>query len=130
MKRCVVCIGSNHNREENLALARRELIKVFPNVRFSSEQKTLPLDMKSQALFSNQIATFFSDLEEEQIKAELKKIESAAGRCQKNKEKEIIALDMDLLLFHNRVLKPEDMKREYVVKGIEEILKIETEKIL
>ena len=98
MHKCIICIGSNYNRKENLLLARRRLVDLFPTIRFTSEQETRPLFFRSPALFSNQVALFFSEAEEEKV-----------------------CLDIDLLFFDDRVLKPEDLKREYIVKGLEEL---------
>ncbi|ERI85788.1 putative 2-amino-4-hydroxy-6-hydroxymethyldihydropteridine diphosphokinase [Bacteroides pyogenes F0041] len=130
MKKCVVCIGSNYNRKESLAFARRKLMELFSPVCFSVEQETLPVNIKNRSLFSNQVAVFFSELKEEEVKVELRKIEEAAGRSFENNKKGIIVLDIDLLLFHHRILKPEDMKREYILKGIEEIMNSETYRML
>ena len=113
MHKCIICIGSNYNRKENLLLARRRLVDLFPTIRFTSEQETRPLFFRSPALFSNQVAMFFSEAEEERVRKELKAIE--------DKKEEKISLDIDLLSFDDRVLKPEDLKREYVVKGLEEL---------
>lgn len=121
MHKCIICIGSNYKRKENLVLARRKLIDLFPTIRFASEQETQPLFFRSPALFSNQLALFFSEIEEEKIKKALKAIEKSAGRHPEDKEKEKICLDIDLLSFDDRILKPEDLKREYVMKGLEEL---------
>ena len=121
MHKCIICIGSNYNRKENLLLARRRLVDLFPTIRFTSEQETRPLFFRSPALFSNQVAMFFSEAEEERVRKELKAIEQSAGRRPEDKKEEKVSLDIDLLSFDDRVLKPEDLKREYVVKGLEEI---------
>lgn len=121
MHKCVICIGSNYNRKENLLLARKRLVDLFPTIRFTSEQETRPLFFRSPAPFSNQVAIFFSEAEEEKIRKELKAIEKSAGRCPEDKKKEKICLDIDLLSFDDRVLKPEDLKREYIIKGLEEL---------
>lgn len=118
---CIVCIGSNCNRKENILLAQKRLKELFPSVRFTSEQETQPLFLKNPALFSNQLAFFFSEIEEEEVKLELKAIEKLAGRCPEDKIKEKVCLDIDLLSFDDRVLKPEDWKREYVVTGLKEL---------
>ena len=117
MHKCIICIGSNYNRKENLLLARRRLVDLFPTIRFTSEQETRPLFFRSPALFSNQVA----EAEEERVRKELKAIEQSAGRRPEDKKEEKISLDIDLLSFDDRVLKPEDLKREYVVKGLEEL---------
>lgn len=121
MHKCVICIGSNYNRKENLLLARKRLADLFPTIRFTSEQETRPLFFRSTNPFSNQVAMFFSEVEEERIKKELKAIEKSAGRRPEDKNEEKVCLDIDLLSFDDRVLKPEDLKREYIVKGLEEL---------
>mgnify|MGYP001518230457 CR=1 FL=1 len=98
MHKCIICIGSNYNRKENLLLARKRLADLFPSIRFTTERETQPLFFRSPALFSNQVALFFSEAEEEKV-----------------------CLDIDFLSFDDRVLKPEDLKREYIVKGLEEL---------
>ena len=135
MHKCIICIGSNYNRKENLLLARKRLADLFPSIRFTTERETQPLFFRSPALFSNQVALFFSEAEEEKVKKELKAIEKCAGRRPEDKKEEIkiieineeykkeekVCLDIDLLSFDDRVLKPEDLKREYIVKGLEEL---------
>ena len=107
MHKCIICIGSNYNRKENLLLARKRLADLFPSIRFTTERETQPL--------------FFSEAEEEKVKKELKAIEKCAGRRPEDKKEEKVCLDIDLLSFDDRVLKPEDLKREYIVKGLEEL---------
>lgn len=119
--KCIICIGSNFNRKENLQYARLRLADLFPSIRFTSEQETKPLFFSSPALFSNQVAQFFSEAEEEKVRRELKAIEQSAGRRPEDKKEEKVCLDIDLLTFDDRVLKPEDLKREYIVKGLEEL---------
>ncbi len=122
MHSCLVCIGSNYHRKENLLLARRRLQQLYPSVRFASEQDTLPLFLKqNKALFTNQVALFFSEQGEEEVVGELKSIERAAGRCPEDKVRERICLDIDLLSYDGRILKPEDLKREYVIRALKEL---------
>lgn len=123
MHRCLISIGSNYNREANLILARRKLEELFPTVRFAPEEETQPLFFKNPALFSNQIALFFSETEEVNVQKELKAIEYSAGRRLEDKEKEKVCLDIDLLSFDDRILKPKDLQRDYIIKGIEELKK-------
>ena len=121
MHKRIICIGSNYNRKENLFFARQKLADLFPSIRFTSEQETQPLYFRSPALFSNQVAQFFSEAGEERVRKELKAIEKSAGRRPEDKKEEKVCLDIDLLAFDDRVLKPEDLKREYIVKGLEEL---------
>ena len=115
---CIVCIGSNYHKRENLAFARQKLSELFSTICFAPEQETKPLYLKNQTLFSNQVAVFFSEEREEEIIKILKEIEHAAGRQPGDKEEEKVCLDIDLLLYDNRILKPEDWEREYVQRSL------------
>ena len=121
MNICIICIGSNYHRKENLLTARGKLQKSFPTIRFASEMETEPFNLKNTALFSNQMALFTSDLEEEYITNILKKIESEAGRHPEDKAEERICLDIDLLMYNEKCLKPEDVKRGYIQEGLKEL---------
>lgn len=121
MHTCVICIGSNYNRKENLLLARQQLSALFPLIRFAKEMDTEPLFFKNGALFSNQVACFFSEKEQEDVTNQLKAIERAAGRLPEDKAKEKVCLDIDLLSFDGQILKPDDCRRAYIVKGLAEL---------
>lgn len=116
-----ICIGSNVNRKENLALARKRLSELFPNIRFSAEADTEPLFFRRQALFANQVARFTSDSDAGEVILHLKDIEREAGRTPEEKKQEIVRLDIDLLSCDSRVYKPEDLKRDYIIRGLKEL---------
>ncbi len=87
MHKCIICIGSNYNRKENLLLHG----KVSGFVSFHSlhvRAGNTTFVFKSPALFSNQVAQFFSEAEEEKVRKELKAIEQSAGRRPGDKKEE------------------------------------------
>ena len=43
------------------------------------------------------------------------------GRRPEDKTAEKIPLDIDLLVYGNEILKPKDLRREYIQKGVEEL---------
>lgn len=104
-----------------MALARRRLSELFPDIRFSSEVETAPLFFHRQDLFSNQVARFVSNLQADEVVACLKSIEREAGRTPGDKSLEIVRLDIDLLQCDSVVHKPEDLKRDYIRKGLEQL---------
>ena len=110
----LLCLGSNHQPEKQLAFARQMLTESYPDIRFSDEVETLPIGLRNEALFHNQIARFQADATIEEVRLRLKHIERLAGRQDVDKQREIIRLDIDLLQADNQVLKPLDMEREYV----------------
>ena len=97
-----ISIGSNEQQKENLSLARKRLKELFPDIRFSTEEETKPLYFRRSSLFSNQVARFISS--------------SDAA-----KKQEIVRLDLDLLSCDDTVYKPDDLKRDYICRGLKEI---------
>ena len=87
-----ICIGSNVNRKENLALARKRLSELFPNIRFSAEADTEPLFFRRQALFANQVARFTSDSDADEIILHLKDIERKPEGLPKKRNRRLYVL--------------------------------------
>lgn len=116
-----ICIGSNEQRRANLTLARRRLSELFPGIRFSRMEETAPLLLKRPALFANQLARFASDCPVNEVVARLKAIEQEAGRTHVETLQEIIRLDIDLLSCDATVYKPDDLRRDYVMRGLKEL---------
>ena len=77
--------------------------------------------LKYSGLFSNQVARFTSDCQVEEVAARLKAIEREAGRKPDEKKREIVRLDIDVLSCDTLVYKPDDLKRDYVVRGLKEL---------
>ena len=114
----IVCIGSNYNRKENLTFARQKLTESFSSICFAPELETKPLFFKNPALFSNQVVLFFSDKDEEVVRKMLKDIEQRSGRRPEDKKEEKVCLDIDMLLYDNKILKPEDWQRGYIQQSL------------
>lgn len=114
-------IGSNWQRTEHMAWARRRLNACFPGIRFSEEVETEPLYFHRPDKFSNQVARFSSPHPIHQVKAQLKSIEREVGRRPEDKAQEIVKLDLDLLLCDGQVLKPHDLERPYIREGIAQL---------
>lgn len=116
-----ICIGSNEHRQENMALARRRLAEMFAGIRFAREEDTVPLACHRPDMFSNQVARFVSDSLPCEVNERLKAIEREAGRRSGDKLRDIVRLDIDLLMCDSEVFKPEDLRRAYIVRGLEEL---------
>lgn len=116
-----VCIGSNEEQRRNLELARLSLRQLFPDIRFSHEVDTQPVDISRQALFANQLARFTSPLTAPQVISLLKQTERKAGRRPEEKPLGIVRLDIDLLTGDDQVYRPADMERTFVKQGLKEL---------
>ena len=120
MEYCI-SIGSNWDRASNLELAHRRLAELFPDVRFSAEEETAPIAMQRTALFTNQVALFHSSLSPDEVVKCLKRLEQAAGRCEAEKHQEIVRLDLDLLQYDRQVIRPDDLRRDYIRRGLQQL---------
>ena len=118
-----ISIGSNTDQEINFSKAHQALDALFPDIRYSSLIKTVPLGMHNQAVFYDQIAQFSSTLPTVQLIDCLKQIEREIGRKPSDKVHEIIKIDIDLLASEVEVFKQEDLKRTYVQEGLAELNK-------
>ena len=117
---CLICLGSNFGYSERLKAARCALQRFFSDIRFGMEMETEAIGGKWLSPFCNQLAIFTSDLSAFDIRLILKRIEKENGRLPEDKEKGVVKLDIDLLMVDDEVLKPEDMERDFVKKGLEE----------
>ena len=111
-------VGSNFDREKNVALAQKRLLEHYPDVAFSPVMDTEGLGMKRPCRFFNLMARFSTCSSTHEITTVLKKIEQEAGRTSEEKAQEIIRLDLDLLVCDGEVLKPKDLERDFVRQGI------------
>ena len=115
---CLLCMGSNTNRFTQLSDARKVLSEAFPDIHFGELMETQAIGSGFHSPFSNQLARFTTTLSSESVHNLVKELERHSGRLPGDKAQGIVKLDIDLLTFDNKVLKPEDMKREYIRRGI------------
>lgn len=118
---CLLCLGSNIDRRLRLEIARKALIHLFPDIRFSDEMETEAIGNGFLSPFSNQVALFQTSLSTEEIRSILKDLEQTNGRLPEDKTKGIVKLDIDLLKYDDLILKPKDMEKEYIQKGITQL---------
>ena len=120
-ERCILALGSNTDASQHLSEARTLLHNHFPDIRFSSPLHTRPIGLNNPALFINQTAVFHTDLSQAEVKCRLKAIEAACAQPPKDKTRELIYIDIDLLQYGTQVLKADDLTRDYITKGLKEL---------
>ena len=121
MEYCLA-IGSNWGRPQHMEQARRWLKELFPDIRFSAEEETLPVGMMRHDAFANQVATFHSSWTPAEVVEHLKALERQAGRQPEEKAQEIVRLDLDLLMADQEILRPADVARDYIQRGLKQLL--------
>lgn len=118
---CLICLGSNYDREIHMNAARKALSETFPNIRFGEELETEAIGEGFFSPFSNQLATFQTSLTTDEIRQRLKEIELDNGRMPQEKSQGIVKIDIDILIHGSRILKPEDLKRDYIQQELERL---------
>lgn len=114
----VLCMGSNTNRYAQLSVAREALRIAFPDIRFGEMMETEAVGSGFLSPFSNKLAQFSTTLSPDSIHDFFKELERRSGRIPEDKAQGVVKLDIDLLVFDNKILKPEDMEREYIRRGM------------
>lgn len=115
---CLLCMGSNTDRFVQLSAARKALGAAFPDILFGRLMETEAIGSEFHSPFSNQLAKFTTTLPPDSIHAFFKELEHRSGRTPEDKVQGIVKLDIDLLIIDGKILKPEDMEREYIRKGL------------
>lgn len=121
--RCFIGMGSNSLTPEKIFNAQKELMSLFPDIRFSELRHTLPVNFTSPNKFFNQVAVFTTSLSLDLLSTLLKDIERQNGRAFEDKARGIVKLDLDVLIYAGRILKADDMTREYIVQGLKDLEK-------
>ena len=116
--KCIVCLGSNSNAELHLKAAEKELNTIFSGINWGKAVHTFPEDTIHPAIYVNRIAIFYTDQSIEDIKKQFKEIEKEHGRTPSSKSTGIVPLDIDLITYGDKVLKPEDMGKKYFLKAL------------
>mgnify|MGYP003295151197 CR=1 FL=1 len=118
---CLLCMGCNLDRTAHMTSARRDLENHFPGIRFGTEMETEAIGSGFLSPFSNQVALLHTSLSAQEVHTLLKQIERNHGRLPDDKAQGIVRMDIDLLKYDHVVLKPADMKKPYILAGMEEL---------
>lgn len=118
LNKVIVGLGSNQDKEKNMAHAVKLLCDYFVSIRFSGAVYTEPVNMLNPSLFLNQVAVAFTEEEPDEIIKYFKSVEKQLGRMPEDKLKENIPIDIDLLQWNDRVLKPLDLQRSYIQSAL------------
>lgn len=134
MARVRVYIGLGSNLDEPLAQVRRALaaLTTLPRSRrvaHSSLYRSRPLGPSGQADYINAVAAVDTELDPEELLAELQRLERAQGRRRDGERWGPRTLDLDILLFGDTVMSSPELviphpglqEREFVLYPLQEI---------
>ena len=120
---CFLCLGSNFKRHTHITMAHEALKHYFPDILFGKEMTTEAIGKDILSPFSNQIIHIYTHYNLNEIQTILKDIERHAGRLPEDKMNGIVKLDIDILIYDKQIIKANDLKRDFVLKGLKELEK-------
>lgn len=118
LNKIILSLGSNQDQEKNMAEAVRILRNQFVSIAFSNSVYTEPIGLTGSAPFLNRVAVAYTSEQPDEIKHLLKRIKYKLQRMPDDKNFGIVPIDIDLLQWNELILKPDDLRRYYIIEGI------------
>ena len=118
----VIGLGSNIDPEANLEQAVQELKSRFKVSKRSQWTRTKPIGIQDQPDFYNGALLMETELEQQSLKKELKRIEDILGRDRSLPKFGPRTIDLDILIWNKKVVDEDYYERNFLRKGVEEIL--------
>ena len=118
----VIGLGSNIDPEANLEQAVQELKSRFKVSKRSQWTRTKPIGIQEQPDFYNGALLMETELEQQSLKKELKRIEDILGRDRSLPKFGPRTIDLDILIWNKKVVDEDYYERDFLRKGVEEIL--------
>ena len=118
----VIGLGSNIDPEANLEQAVQELKSRFKVSKRSQWTRTKPIGILDQPDFYNGALLMETELEQQSLKKELKRIEDLLGRDRSLPKFGPRTIDLDILIWNKKVVDEDYYERDFLRKGVEEII--------
>ena len=118
----VIGLGSNIDPEANLEQAVQELESRFKVSKRSRWTRTKPIGIQDQPDFYNGALLMETELEQQSLKKELKRIEDILGRDRNLPKFGPRTIDLDILIWNKKVVDEDYYERDFLRKGVEEII--------
>ena len=118
----VIGLGSNIDPEANLEHAVLELKSRFKVSKRSQWTRTKPIGIQDQPDFYNGALLMETELEQQSLKKELKRIEDILGRDRSLPKFGPRTIDLDILIWNKKVVDEDYYERDFLRKGVEEII--------
>ena len=118
----VIGLGSNIDPEANLEQAVQELESRFKVSKRRQWTRTKPIGIQDQPDFYNGALLLETELEQQSLKKELKRIEDILGRDRSLPKFGPRTIDLDILIWNKKVVDEDYYVRDFLRKGVEEII--------
>lgn len=122
-RRVVIGLGSNTaDRHAMMHEAVAYLVGMLENVIVSEIYPTEP-ECEAKHPYLNAVVSGETDLGRDELSEAMKNYERRNGRTDEGKLRDIIPIDLDLVVYGEDVLRPDDFKREYFTTGYRQLIK-------
>lgn len=120
MKRFILAIGSNYKQSENIENAKNYLHGIIDGICFTKFEYTAPIGIDGD-WFLNGLAYGETDLSYDNLLYHTKETEKYCGNSRDLREKNIIMMDIDILLYDTKKYHEDDWNREYIKNEIKRL---------
>ncbi len=114
MNNCIIGIGSNLDPDRNIQEALRLLATGVEIIRVSALVRTKPIGIADQPDFTNGAVSIRTEMELESLTVFLKKLEDQMGRDRTQKKYGPRNIDLDILVWNNKVVDPDYYTRDFL----------------
>ena len=118
----VLALGSNNEQRKNISACKRMLEQYFPGIVFTRQLWTDPIGMVSPK-FLNCLACFSTTHTLYQLQVAIRNIEGRCGNRKAFRTRNIISIDVDILLYGDKKLHEADWERPYMKELMESLPK-------
>jgi 2-amino-4-hydroxy-6-hydroxymethyldihydropteridine diphosphokinase len=125
-----ILLGSNQDAYKNMETAKDLLIEAFPEIRFSNFMESEAIVREQDEIqgcapekYLNAVAIGRTAMELDEIQVFLKQAETALGRIRGSQSKAFVAIDLDLVEWNKKVLRPKDAAQSYYINCLLEMQK-------
>lgn len=127
MNDCIIGIGSNVEPETHISEMLRLLASSVLVVQVSQMVKTKPIGITGQPDFTNGAVRILTEMEMDELSLFFKKLEDKIGRDRSEKKSGPRNIDLDILIWNNKVVDPDYFTREFLRNSAAELGFIGTE---
>ena len=119
--RAVISLGSNIDPETHVEKALKGLEAVGRILKKSSFIYTEPLLYENQAEFLNGAVLLKTKLEEDELRRQLKTLETQLGRIRTPNKNGPRTIDLDIIVFDGKVVDDDYYERDFLQKMVGEV---------
>lgn len=121
MNDCIIGIGSNIRADYHIPKMLKLLGTHVHIVQVSQMVQTKPIGMIEQPDYTNGAVRILTEMEKEELSLFLKQLEDKMGRDRSEKKSGPRNIDLDILIWNNKVVDPDYFTREFLRNSAAEL---------